>query len=143
MAGSHPVSHTTISTVNHSLRVSAANEYDPGVGRPRKIAKRPGRPPIAVTPITELGRWLRAREMTSATFVELARVKADEAGVDPALVPTARSLTDLAAGRYAPSPVVMLVIRHATDGDVDLQHWVRDLYHDRRDQHVIRPREQS
>lgn len=69
--------------------------------------------------------------MRSADFVELARERAPLVGCDPGIVPTARSLTDLCAGRYAPSAPVMLVIRTATDGEIDLEHWVRDLFHDR------------
>lgn len=87
-------------------------------------------------PPTEFGRWLLANDLTSYEFAKLARSRADEVGVDPALVPMPKSLSAIAAARRAPSAPVMLVIRHVTGGAVDLEHWVRDLFHDR---HPINP----
>lgn len=94
--------------------------------------KRLGRPPVHLVPPTEFGRWLAEHDMTSSAFVVLARAQANEVGVDPALVPIAKSITAIASARRAPSAPVMLVIRHVTGGAIDLEHWVRDLFHDRR-----------
>lgn len=55
---------------------------------------------------------------------------ASKVGVDPKHIPLPNTLRDTVNGRSRPSAPVMLLIRHVTDGSVDLEHWVRDLYSD-------------
>lgn len=54
----------------------------------------------------------------------------DRVGLTARHVPPVKSLADIALGRYQPNAAVLLLIRYVTDGDVDLEHWVRDLFTD-------------
>lgn len=66
--------------------------------------------------------------MTVAGFaVKMAEI-APSVGLPTAAAPKAKTLLDAVNGRHWPSAATMLIIRHATNGDVDLEHWVRDLY---------------
>lgn len=60
----------------------------------------------------------------TAKLIEIAPA----CGLTAASAPSRNSLMDAVTGRHWPSPPTMLLVRHATDGAVDLEHWVRDLH---------------
>lgn len=66
--------------------------------------------------------------MSVPQFVELMRKHAPKLGLSELTVPEANILRDVVNGRHWPAIPILLIIRHATDGDVDAEHWVRDLY---------------
>lgn len=90
---------------------------------------RLGRPPLP--PRTELARWIRARGWTVAELAAKLREVATRAGVHPDFAPPPKTLLDAVNGRHCPQVPVMLLIKHVTGGDIDLEHWHRDLYADR------------
>lgn len=60
----------------------------------------------------------------SLKLVEIApslEIRAEDA-------PDLKRLGKIARGRHWPSAPAMLLIRTATEGAIDLEHWVRDLY---------------
>lgn len=85
-----------------------------------------GRPPNE--PRTTLARWIRGR-MTVADFADRLADVAKRLGLPPGAAPRAKTLLDSVNGRHWPHPMTILLTRHATDGDVDLEHWARDLRH--------------
>lgn len=87
--------------------------------------KQRGRPPLA--PKTKAAKWLQDRGKTITSFADELRALAPRLGVNADWVPQTKTLTDAMNARHWPHPVTILLIRHATDGDVDLQDWVRDL----------------
>lgn len=86
-----------------------------------------GRPPQE--PRTTLARWLRDRGVTAVdASVRMAAI-ADKYGLPYNAAPTPKTLLDAASGRHWPHPITIMLVRHLTGGDVDLEHWVRDLRH--------------
>ena len=71
---------------------------------------------------------MRRRDLRSGDIIEMMRTTALTIGIPTEFLPSAKSIPDLASGRYAPSPPVMLVIRHLTGGAIDVEHWVNDVY---------------
>jgi len=88
--------------------------------------KRRGRPPSP--PRTSLARWLQQREMRVVDLEQRMRDLSTTIGLLPSDVPSASTLRDSVNGRSCPSAPVMLLIRHVTAGEIDLEHWVRDLF---------------
>lgn len=85
-----------------------------------------GRPPLP--PRTTLAKWIRAQGMTVASFATKLAETAPKVGLPASAAPKAKTLLDAVNGRHWPSAPTMLIIRYVTDGDVDLEHWVKDLY---------------
>ena len=66
--------------------------------------------------------------MTVTSFAEKMADIAPKLGLKADDAPRAKTLLDAVNGRHWPSAVTMLLVRYATDGDVDLEHWVKDLH---------------
>lgn len=90
--------------------------------------KRQGRPPTLRAERTALARWMEKNDMRSVDLRTKLLAIAESCGVIVDVVPPVKSLSDIALGRYQANVVVLFLIRHVTDGEVDLEHWVRDLY---------------
>lgn len=86
---------------------------------------RRGRPPLS--PRTECAKWLQNRGRTITEFADQLRELAPRFGLTADDVPATKTLTDAVNGRHWPHPKTIMLIRYATDGDVDIEHWVRDL----------------
>lgn len=95
--------------------------------KPRNVRPlRPrGRPPLP--PRTQLAKWMRSREMTTAELHGQLVDLAPTIGVPDACVPGVKTLQDTINARHWPSAPTMLLVRHATSGAIDLEHWVADL----------------
>lgn len=106
-----------------------ATDSAPAVPPPAAPTKKRGRPPLP--PRTALARWIRARGWTVSELADKLREIAPSAGVDAAFAPPAKTLLDAVNGRHCPQVPVMLLIKHVTAGDVDLEHWHHDLFSDR------------
>jgi hypothetical protein len=65
--------------------------------------------------------------MTVLDLVSKMVELAPEVGLPAAAVPTAVALRDSVNGRHWPSLTTVLLVSYVTNGDVDLEHWVRDL----------------
>lgn len=105
--------------------------------RPAKPTTEPpaarGRPPLP--PRTTLARWIRTHGLTVQSFAEAmvaaaakVRMPDGKVGLPKSAAPQAKTLLDAVNARHWPSPPTMLLVRHLTKGEVDLEHWVRDLY---------------
>lgn len=88
--------------------------------------RRRGRPPLA--PRTTLAKWLQDRNRTTVEFAGFLAEIAPKVGLTPEDAPQPKTLLDAVNGRHWPSLPTVLLVRHATDGDVDVEHWVRDLH---------------
>ena len=86
---------------------------------------RRGRPPMK--PRTTLARWIRDRGITVVDFSASLERTAGSCGLPLTSVPQTKTLLDSVNGLHWPHPVTMFLVRHATGGDVDLEHCVRDL----------------
>lgn len=113
-------------------RGSAKRRRPQPVAKPRAVKApdpvtpaRTGRPPGE--PRTEVGRWLRDHDEGITTFAERLDGLAKKHGILPSLLPVVGTLGDVVGGRHCPSPAVMLLIRIATGGSVDLEHWVAEI----------------
>lgn len=98
--------------------------------RERMSTKRNGRPPTLRNERTTLARWMNARGMRTADLHARCVETAERIGLPPRLIPPLKSLADIALGRYAANAAVLFLIRHVTNGEIDLEHWVRDLFLD-------------
>lgn len=94
--------------------------------KPAAPPARRGRPPLP--PRTTLAKWIRARDMRVSDLAAQMLKQADALGLDRSLVPPPKTLLDAVNARHKPSAPVMYLIRAVTDGEVDLEHWVRDLF---------------
>ncbi len=99
---------------------------DPGVAKREPARGVRGRPPLQ--PRTALARWIQDRRQTVAGFAERLRDVAPLVGLDPDCAPPAKTLLDSVNGRHWPHPRTILLVKYATDGAVDVEHWVRDLH---------------
>lgn len=88
---------------------------------------RRGRPPM--DPRTTLARWIRDQNITVVEFATRLAEIAPKIGMPLTAVPQMRTLLDSVNALHWPHPVTMFLVRHATNGDVDMEHWVRDLQH--------------
>jgi hypothetical protein len=88
-----------------------------------------GRPPGP--PRTHFAKWLRARCWTVRQATEAMARVAPTIGVPDHAIPQPKALLDAVNGRHWPSMATVLLLRHVTNGDVDLQHWVSDIFSDR------------
>lgn len=80
-------------------------------------------------PRTTLARWIRDRDSTVVEFsAQLAKL-APTLGLPRRAAPKTKTLLDSANAMHWPHPITMFLVRHATNGDVDVEHWVRDLRH--------------
>lgn len=103
--------------------------------RPAKVPKivpisgkpRRGRPPM--DPRTALARWIRDSGVTVVEFSTTLAKIATSLGIPPEAVPQTKALLDAVNALHWPHPVTMFLVRHATNGDVDIEHWVRDFRH--------------
>lgn len=86
-----------------------------------------GRPPLP--PRTTLARWIQDHGKTVAGFAVELRTVAPSVGLAEDDAPMAKTLLDAVNARHWPSPRTILLVRHATGGDVDVEHWVRDLHY--------------
>jgi hypothetical protein len=84
-----------------------------------------GRPPLK--PRTTLARWIQDRNRTVTDFAAELRELAPKVGLSEDDCPQTKTLTDAVNARHWPHPKTILLVRMATDGAVDLEHWVRDL----------------
>jgi hypothetical protein len=66
--------------------------------------------------------------MTAVDFAEKLAVVAPNLGLPVEASPKTKTLLDAMNGRHWPSLVTVLIVRYATNGGVDLEHWVKDLY---------------
>lgn len=85
-----------------------------------------GRPPLA--PRTQLARWIQDHGKTVVGFSDELRAIAVKLGFEERDVPATKTLLDAVNGRHWPHPKTILFVKYATDGDVDVEHWVRDLH---------------
>ncbi len=88
---------------------------------------RRGRPPME--PRTTLARWIRDRGITVVEFAAQLAAAAPSVGLPVSAAPQTKALLDSVNALHWPHPVTMFLVRHATGGDVDLEHWIRDLRH--------------
>ena len=79
-------------------------------------------------PKTTLAKWIRAQGMTVQSFADKMAEMAPKVGLSADAAPKAKTLLDAVNARHWPSAPTMLIVRYVTNGDVDLEHWVRDLY---------------
>lgn len=86
-----------------------------------------GRPPLK--PRTTLARWIQDHGQTVAGFALALRGIAPKVGLTEDDAPQAKTLLDAVNARHWPHPRTILLVRHATNGDVDVEHWVRDLHY--------------
>lgn len=93
---------------------------------PIETAGRRGRPPGK--PRTHCARWLRGVGWTVKHMVDEMHKIAPRIGLPIEAVPQPKAMLDALNGRHWPQPWTILLVRHVTGGDVDLEHWVRDLY---------------
>lgn len=100
-----------------------AAAVSPAVSSP--IPKLRGRPPLK--PRTTLARWIQDRNRTVTDFAVELRALAPKVGLSELDCPQTKTLTDAVNARHWPHPKTILLVRLATDGAVDLEHWVRDL----------------
>lgn len=98
--------------------------------RERLNTKQVGRPPTLRSDRTTLARWMRSRALRTADLHAMCVETAERIGLPPRLIPPLKSLADIALGRYAANAAVLFLIRHVTNGEIDLEHWVRDLFLD-------------
>lgn len=87
---------------------------------------RGGRPRSTAEPATSFDAWARRNELTSARVADLIRGVAEAHGIPVISAPSVSFVDDLRRGRNKPSLVVAWLIKLATAGEVDLEHWVRD-----------------
>lgn len=80
-------------------------------------------------PRTELARWLRARDRTVVAFAEDLAAQAKRHGLPEAAAPTSKALRESVNGAHWPHPITIWLVSLATEGRVDVIHWVRDLSH--------------
>lgn len=104
------------------------------IAKPTTATAQRGRPPLPAR--TTLATWIRTHGWTVQSFAaEMARVVRDvkmpdgKTGLPRTAAPNAKTLLGAVNARNWPSPPTMLLVRHLTKGEVDLEHWVRDLYH--------------
>lgn len=98
----------------------------PARGRPPRTAHViTGRP--RGEPVTELGRWLAASGLSAPALAARITALAKQQRIPPRFLLKPKSLGDVISGRYCPGAVVLLLIRTATDGEVDLQHWAAEI----------------
>ena len=91
---------------------------------PPATQRRNGRPPGE--PRTELGRWVSGRKLTLRELADRITEIATAQQIPARLIPARKTVEDAVGGRITPGPVTMLLVREATGGDVDLQHWVSE-----------------
>lgn len=125
---------------NSRLAARRLLAYFPDMANKTKVAKAPkpvpvqrppgrrGRPPGE--PKTHFARWLRDKDWTVKRCTEEMRKVVTAVGLTPDAVPQPKALLDAVNGRHWPAPATMLILQYLTDGQVDLVHWVRDLYAD-------------
>lgn len=89
------------------------------------LSTRRGRPPNE--PRTELGKWIQSHGITTVDFALRLKEIAPLVGLQETDAPQPKTLLDAVNGRHWPHAKVILLVRHATGGDVDVEHWVRDL----------------
>lgn len=65
--------------------------------------------------------------MTVTDFAGKLREIAPKCGLDKDDAPQPKTLLDAVNGRHWPHLRTVLLVEHATDGDVRVEHWVRDL----------------
>jgi len=87
---------------------------------------RGGRPRSTAEPATAFDAWARRSGFTSSRVAELLRDAAEASGVPASAAPSISFVDDLRRGRNKPSLVVAWLVKHASAGEVDLEHWVRD-----------------
>lgn len=80
-------------------------------------------------PRTTLARWLRDSGITAIAFAERLAEMAPRLGLVASAAPKPKALLDSINARHWPHPITVFLVRHGTNGDVDLEHWVRDLKH--------------
>lgn len=65
--------------------------------------------------------------MTVADFAALLVDVAPKVGLTEEDAPKTKTLLDAVNARHWPHPKTILMVRHVTNGEVDVEHWVRDL----------------
>lgn len=75
-----------------------------------------------------MGRWIQASGHSAIWVANEMRRIATKTGLRPTAAPSAKTLLDAVNGRHRPSLVTVLLARMVTDGQVDVQHWVSDLF---------------
>lgn len=84
-----------------------------------------GRPPGE--PKTALARWIQQHGITVTDFAAELRSVAKRVGIGPESVPETKTLRDIVNLRHRASLECVKLVRHATGGEVDLDHWIDDL----------------
>lgn len=75
---------------------------------------------------------MRERAWTQEALEGEVRAATKVFGLRRKDAPGKKVLADAINGRVMPSAVTILLLRHVTNGEVDLQHWVREVYAKRR-----------
>ena len=73
---------------------------------------------------------MRAHGITAVDFAAKLRELAPKLGLPVESAPAPKTLLDAMNGRHWPSLVTVYLAKYATDGDVDTEHWVKDLHQD-------------
>lgn len=69
---------------------------------------------------------MRDRGLTSQRVTEMAVQVCQDIGLPEAEAPARATIDDYRTGRYNPGATAILLLRHVTGGEIDVQHWVRD-----------------
>lgn len=84
------------------------------------VGRQPGEPR------TTLGRWLRELKLSAPQFADCIAKIAKLEHIPADAVPAPKSIAGVIGGCDRPGLVLMLLIRTATSGAVDLEHWVAE-----------------
>lgn len=88
-----------------------------------KHHRGPGRPCLYAISPTVWGRWIDERGISVSGFIATMRASAEALGYPADVVPSHTHMRCVKNKTRLPSALTMLIIRHATGGDIDLQHW--------------------
>lgn len=77
-------------------------------------------------PRTQLGRWLRALELSVPVFTGCLVEIAKRQRLPPAWHPKPKTVGGVVGGWDTPGMPLAYLIHLATSGDVDLEHWVKE-----------------
>lgn len=127
-----PLIYPAIADKSCDLVAYLALWYFAAMGR-----KRPAPRPVATTtarkgrpqapPRTTLARWIQDHGMTYVEFTALLRTTASQVdGMTRSDAPAVKTLQDVISGRHWPHCRILLLVRLATGGEVDAQHYVLD-----------------
>lgn len=76
---------------------------------------------------TTFDRWVLGHQLTSQKVAEMGVSVCEMLGLPTAGAPARKTIDDYRTGRHTPSALAILILRHVTGGEVDVEHWVFDM----------------